>query len=96
MASSDNHTARPGTGYKEIDRRENTETTGNKTDLIERLRYAGVKPPSSSELIQFKGKDLAPSAFQHIERSASFLMTGGLVAVHAEEKNRKAFFSEYK
>lgn len=92
MASSDNHTARPGTGYKEIDRRGNTETTGNKTDLIERLRYYGVEPPSSSELIKFDGKSIASSAFQHIERGASFLMTGGLVAVHAEEKSRNSIW----
>ncbi len=92
MASSDNHTARPGTGFKEVDRRENTETVGYKTDLLERYRYAGVKPPSRSELLQFDYKALHPSAFQHAERAASFLMTGGLIAVHANGRDRNSIW----
>lgn len=92
MASSDNHTARPGTGFKEIDRRENTETVGNKTDLVERWRYFNQEPPISSELIKFDGKSMPSSAFQHAERAAPFLMTGGLVAVHAQDKSRNSIW----
>lgn len=92
MASSDNHTARPGTGFKEIDRRENTETLGNKTDHIERWRYFNSEPPVITEQMNFDGKNLAPSAFQHAERAASFLMTGGLIAVHANDKSRNSIW----
>lgn len=92
MASSDNHKARPGTGFKEIDRRENTETVGNKTDLIERARYFNQKPPVTTELMKFDGESVASSSFQHAERAAPFLMTGGLIAVHAQDKSRNSIW----
>lgn len=92
MASSDNHTARPGTGYKEIDRRENTEARGQKTDHLDRFRAFGTEPATSTEQLNFKNGEVAPSAIQHAERAMSFFMTGGLVAVHSADKSRDSIW----
>ncbi|MBT4521417.1 MAG: hypothetical protein HOC23_15565, partial [Halieaceae bacterium] len=39
MASSDNHVGRPGTGYKEYDRYDNTETSGVQGEFARKLVY---------------------------------------------------------
>jgi len=92
ISSSDNHTARPGTGYKEIDRRENTEAAGPCTEeWFERV--IGPTPTPSAESREF---DPAASQAQLLqamqvvdfERQASFFMTGGLVAVHSAGRSR--------
>ena len=91
MASSDNHSARPGTGYKEINRREMTEASGA-ADPTWRARLAppptDPKPESSSAEDVFQRMQ----AFQvfEMERQASFFMTGGLIAAHAEGRGRDA------
>ncbi len=90
MASSDNHTARPGTGYKEYGRVFTTEA---------RLTQAGGRmlgdvlptPERSPEprSIPFDPED--GGAFFNLreaERGSSFFLTGGLIAVHAEGRNR--------
>ena len=92
MASSDNHSSRPGTGYKEYDRRDATE-----------MRFAGF---GQSVLGQQVGPDeplpypieeveVSPTALfgaMATERQASFFLTGGLVAVHAEGRSRSAIW----
>jgi Protein of unknown function (DUF3604) len=95
IASSDNHSARPGTGYKEFARHGMTEAVGTR-DPSWRTRVLGPEAPPSPRSVAFDPN--APrrglQAFQllDVERQASFFMTGGLVAVHAEGRDRDAIW----
>ena len=93
IASSDNHQARPGTGYKEFARIGNTEARGA-LDAKWRTRLVGEPEPAEP---QSRAVDLA-AARQSLnvletERQASFFMTGGLAAVHAEGRSRDAVWN---
>lgn len=92
MASSDNHTARPGTGYKELERRRMTEATGAR-DETWRERVFGEAVPIADESVAVTQEELEtrpPFAVLDLERQSSFFLTGGLVAVHAEARSRDA------
>src|SRR5262245_49004725 len=95
IGSSDNHPARPGTGYKEYARRSMTETIGAKS-AVWRERLLGVEPPTPES----RTIDEIPSgqAFQMVdmERQGSFFMTGGLVAVHSAGRDRNAIWDALK
>jgi hypothetical protein len=93
LASSDNHTARPGTGYKQVDRHGMTDTVGAASRLVEGLVEEIVEgdrgegdprrpQPVSPEL------DTGPGP----ERAASFWYPGGLVALHSEGRSHGAIF----
>lgn len=97
IASSDNHKARPGTGYKQYARREMTESTGVRSAFYDRMlrgtqaRALGVDDADPTEPF------LVPEGLQGIfgldtERISSFLYPGGLVAVHATGRSRAAIW----
>lgn len=92
MASSDNHSARPGTGFKEYARTEMTEAR------FIRMPMALGGPPAESgdDPTQSKPYDQKPGPVDHIdsegERASSFFQTGGLVAVHSEGRGRDAIW----
>jgi hypothetical protein len=95
IGSSDNHTARAGTGYKEISPLAMTDLTGARA--IERrstVEPAPGKPGGravafdASKLIVLPGGDVA--------RTASFYYTGGLVAVHAKGRHRDAVWEAFE
>jgi hypothetical protein len=93
IGSSDNHSARPGTGYKEFARRSMTEAIGAKNETW-RERLMG--PPEQATPSSRPVDEIPPGqAFQmlDIERQASFFMTGGLVAVHSEGRDRDAIWN---
>ena len=90
LASSDNHSARPGTGYKEYGRSEMTEArfgsfaTGILGGRSEREPLARSEPrPPETGGMNFFG-------VRETERQASFFLTGGAVAVHANGRSRDA------
>ncbi len=89
IGSSDNHKARPGTGFKELDRREMTEATGFKKGPLS-MAPSGPKPsqPDLVDTASFNAVDSAERA-----RISSFFTTGGLIAVHAENRQRDAIWS---
>ncbi|MDJ0865815.1 MAG: DUF3604 domain-containing protein [Myxococcota bacterium] len=91
IAASDNHSARPGTGYKEVARTEFTEQRfGN---FIDTPLGAGVDRTPSAEPVPFDIKTtLPPFAVFETERGASFFLNGGLAAVHAEGRDRDAIW----
>jgi hypothetical protein len=90
IASSDNHSARPGTGYKEYDRSDMTEQRGAKTPEQASLLAGEPEAPT------LEPRAFDPSSVQGMgvfriaetERQNSFWLTGGLVAVHAESRTR--------
>ncbi|MBW1882613.1 MAG: DUF3604 domain-containing protein [Deltaproteobacteria bacterium] len=90
MASSDNHTARPGTGYKEYGRPYTTEsllTQAGQRVLGDIMPVAAQDPDPAS--IPFD--PTSGGAFFNLreaERASSFFLTGGLIAVHAQGRNR--------
>jgi hypothetical protein len=93
MASSDNHYARPGTGYKEGHRRGFTESLGRPGAAggpIARM----LQPPVEEPTLESRPFTYDTPGFQvfETERQASFLGTGGLVAVHSEGRDRKAIW----
>lgn len=96
IASSDNHTARPGTGYKEINRREMTEAAGvaDPSALIFGFRK-GPGTFSKSNERNWTSETL-PSGSIEAERGASFFVTGGLMATHSIGKNRDAIWNAIK
>jgi len=96
IGSSDNHRARPGTGYKEYDRLDNTEAFGPKSARWYRRLYEGEPPEplkagAMKESVPFDRNHNEMIGFRLIdfERQASFFLTGGLVAVHSEGRSRE-------
>ncbi len=86
IGSSDVHTARPGTGYKEIMRRRMTDAAlallGPPAFLTER------EPLPDFVTLEESGGLYGP----YFERFASFFGTGGLVAVHAAGRDRQSIW----
>ena len=93
IAASDNHSARPGTGYKEVARTEFTEQRfGNMTNTP--VAYVSDPSEYGAEAIPFEFDPTAAgplSAFE-VERGASFFLNGGLAAVHAEGRDRDSIW----
>jgi hypothetical protein len=97
MASSDNHYARPGTGYKEIHRRGFTESLGRPggaSGPIARM----LQPPEEEPTLESRPFTFDTPGFGvfETERQASFLTTGGLVAVHADGRDRASIWGALK
>ena len=94
IASSDNHRARPGTGYKEIDRFVTTEANGPSNDIVADILYPVDEPSDKS--IDLRDQPLlglrAGFGSFEAEREASFFTTGGLAAVHASGRDRKSIW----
>jgi len=88
IASSDNHRARPGTGYKEFDRKGTTEANGLR-DETWRRRVAGPQadPEPRAAVVDLTDFSRGFNTLE-AERQASFFMTGGLAAVHADGRSR--------
>lgn len=93
MSSSDNHAARPGTGYKEFARHRMTEARGAISEEWQRRTFG--LPEKTQKSVKLSAEDIAampPFRTIWVERQASFFMTGGLVAVHTPERTRDAIW----
>ena len=91
IAASDNHSARPGTGYKEVARTEWTETRfGN---FVNTPLGAGAdgEPRSRASTVTMDSIQVPFLVFE-TERQASFFLNGGLAAVHANGRDRDAIW----
>lgn len=94
IGSSDNHLARPGTGYKEFARHGNTEAVGAREPRFDGyFRGRDRRPDPEPEAFDPDDRSIPPFAQAYLERQASFFMTGGLVAVHAEARDRGSIWS---
>jgi len=97
IGSSDTHRARPGTGYKQIDRRQNTDATGPISEGWRRLMLgdtdnADDEDPHSQSLSADALQKVGGLRSREVERQSSFLVTGGLAAVHSAGRSREAIF----
>ena len=90
IGSSDSHTSRPGTGYKEFGRLFHTEARGPRdADWYQRVNEP---PEPGPEPVAFDpyATDMPAYRVVDFERQASFFLTGGLAVVHAENRSREA------
>ena len=88
IAASDNHSARPGTGYKEVSRSEFTEARFGKM-IDTPLGYtAELEPVAHSNEASTEFSTAVFSVFE-TERGSSFFLNGGLAAVHSEGRSRE-------
>jgi hypothetical protein len=91
IASSDNHTARAGTGYKEVARREMADARmgeiGTST-ITQPFRRAPSAVPTPLD----PAAGVPTVALLEAERGSSFLLTGGLAAVHSQGRDREAIW----
>jgi hypothetical protein len=96
IASSDNHRARPGTGYKEFDRLGTTEASGAR-DATWRRRIVGPREDPNPRATVVDPYDFSRGFLTlEAERQASFFMTGGLAAVHSQGRSRSEIWDALK
>jgi len=90
IGSSDNHQARPGTGYKEVDRRGGMTEAAGPVDEFWRRFFVPVEEPriESRTLTRDELAEIAGFRLLELERQGSFWLTGGLAAVHSEGRSR--------
>ena len=95
ISSSDNHRARPGTGYKEVARRLTTEAGGPIDAKLRSLFLDDLGEPDSSIRRMTQEELLAEASFgmTELERQSSFWQTGGLAAVHTDGRSREEIFA---
>ncbi|MFT4572286.1 MAG: hypothetical protein ACI8TX_000553 [Hyphomicrobiaceae bacterium] len=93
ISSSDNHSARPGTGYKEFARRDMTESFGPRSEYWENLIFPQRDPGLESLAPKEALRGILPNQTVDFERASSFFYTGGLVAVHSAGRDRDAIWN---
>ncbi len=94
IASSDNHGGRPGTGYKQFARRAMTDTRGMASPFYDRMTrwwiWGDQVDPQRAQPAPDEERGLR--GLLDVEREASFMYPGGLVAVHSRDRTREAIF----
>jgi len=90
VASSDNHTARPGTGYKQLERGMMTDVVGQPSPVLNLL--AGFVNRMDDPSVPQRPDETGTSVSGNDLRSTSFLYPGGLAAVHAPSRDRRAIW----
>ena len=91
IASTDDHTSRPGTGYKQYARKKMTFAPGMMTGLIEPRSVLGdVEDPQRAMRVDVESRAM------DAERVTSFTYPGGIVAVHSEARTREAVWTAMK
>ena len=99
IGSSDNHYARPGTGYKEFSRSGMTEAWSSQLPEIKKRLVGEVSDEgrvSSRAWRAASKREAMMAGVRAFERQASFFYTGGLVAVHASDRTREEIWKALK
>ncbi len=89
IGSSDIHSARPGTGYKEFDR------IGMSDSLTSPFSLPGMPSVEDADPLPYSipYKQLGGIPFDMTDRVNYYVTTGGLVAVHADGRDRDSIWS---
>ena len=90
IASTDDHTARPGTGYKQYERRKMTFATGVKSKIWEYQNKA--EDPNFPEIPKITPGESQPDS----ERVSSFVYPGGILAVHSKGRGKDEIWAALK
>lgn len=91
IGSSDNHTARPGAGYKEMPRSPMSDAYGLRSDWL-----AGLEAEQGPDPEPLDPPAGLAGLLEGFERGASFYYTGGLVAVHSAARDRQSIWDALK
>jgi len=94
IGSSDNHTARPGSGYKQLHRKGMSDARGLVSERSERwlAPFAAGSSDDPARATPSPPSEMGFRALLDVERASSFLYPGGLVAVHARGRDRRAIW----
>ncbi len=95
IGSSDNHRSQAGSGYKQIGRKMMTESFGSDNPrFAKRMTEDKREPVPYSVPLDAAGVGLVN--LRNMERQNSFWLTGGLVAVHANGRDRRSIWNGLK
>lgn len=96
IGSSDTHTARAGTGYKEFARGEMTDGRGAREEGGSTSNFMFGSSTDSeervTESVPFVSSGESPLQLFEIERGSAYFATGGLVAVHSSGRDRNSIW----
>jgi len=92
IGSSDNHGAAPGTGYKELDRDRLVDGLMLQNEKMAARMMRDSREPAAKSMPAAEIGQYGLNMQRNMERQASFWMTGGLVAVHSEGRDRDAIW----
>jgi hypothetical protein len=96
LGSSDIHSARPGTGYKELARGDMTDGRGRGGESPSVVGSMFGSPSTgaerAAESVPYDATGESPLRLFEIERGSAYFITGGLVAVHSEGRDRHAIW----
>jgi hypothetical protein len=94
IASTDGHEARPATGYKQYERRRMTDARGIASERADRLSRGWIigrqADPGRAQAVPEEPRGLR--GLFDVERVASFMYPGGVVAAHADGRDRRSIW----
>jgi hypothetical protein len=93
VASSDNHSARPGTGYKQVNPTQQSDVRGTLPFPLGALQGLGRRLRGEPETEPRAPEAADVGLLDADQRALSFLYPGGLAAVHAEGRSREAIWA---
>jgi hypothetical protein len=95
IGSSDDHKAQPGTGFKQVGRRQMTDARGLQSEraesIVDWLVAGRSEDPARAQPAPVSRERGFGQLFDS-ERGASFLYPGGLAAVHADGRDRASIW----